>query len=111
MPLWLAEYENEEKAPLATAHLPHMGVASSWAPSACGVLLSTLRAWQTIDDMTFDVKKHQRAAAQVEKDVPLTITVGLFYVSAANVRKFIVERHQQLAEGILKVIVASHTAA
>ena len=59
---------------------------------------------KSINDMQLDVKKHQKAVETIEKDVPVNILLGLYSVNTAQVRKFLVERHQALATAILKLI-------
>ena len=57
-----------------------------------------------VPQMTADVKAHQKRVAEIEAEVPLQVSMGLFWVSTASVRKFLVERHTQLAQLILKLL-------
>ena len=59
---------------------------------------------RSIAEMSLDVKKQRALIADVERDVPLSVSVGLFSVSTAQVRKFVVERHQAMASAILTLI-------
>ena len=59
---------------------------------------------KTIPEMQADVRKQQKIIGEIEKDVPLSVNVGLFVVHTAQVRKFLVEKHQTLANAILDLI-------
>ena len=54
--------------------------------------------------MRADVTKELAKAAAAEEAIPLTMSLGLFTVSCAAVRKFVVDHHRNLALEIPKVL-------
>ena len=54
--------------------------------------------------MRADVTKELEKAAAAEEAIPLTMSLGLFTVSCAAVRKFVVDHHRNLALEIPKVL-------
>ena len=59
---------------------------------------------KTIAEMRADVTKELEKAAAAEEAIPLTMSLGLFTVSCAAVRKFVVDHHRNLALEIPKVL-------
>ena len=59
---------------------------------------------KTIAEMRADVTKELAKAAAAEEAIPLTMSLGLFTVSCAAVRKFVVDHHRNLALEIPKVL-------
>ena len=59
---------------------------------------------RSIQEMQSDVRKQNEMIANIERDIPLSVTIGIFAVSTGQVRKFLVERHQLLANSILGII-------
>ena len=59
---------------------------------------------KTIAEMRTDVTKELEKAAAAEETIPLTMSLGLFTVSCAAVRKFVVDHHRNLALEIPKVL-------
>ena len=55
-------------------------------------------------EMRADVTKELAKAAAAEEAIPLTMSLGLFTVSCAAVRKFVVDHHRNLALEIPKVL-------
>ena len=63
-------------------------------------------AEKSMAEMQSDVKKQNAMIDEIERDIPLAVTLGVFAVKTAQVRKFLVERHQKLANAILGLIAA-----
>ena len=59
---------------------------------------------KSIAEMRADVKSELAKADEAEEKIPLTMSLGLFTVSCAAVRKFVVEHHRNLALEIPKVL-------
>ena len=59
---------------------------------------------KSIAEMRADVTKELAKAAAAEEAIPLTMSLGLFTVSCAAVRKFVVDHHRNLALEIPKVL-------
>ena len=59
---------------------------------------------KSMAEMQADVKRQNSLIASVEVDIPLEVTLGLFAVKTGQVRKFLIERHQKLANAILGLI-------
>ena len=59
---------------------------------------------KSVGQITAEVSKHQKRAAAIEAEVPLQMSLGLFWVSSAAVRKFLVEKHEAIAQLVLKLL-------
>ena len=59
---------------------------------------------KTVAQITAEVTKHQERVTAIEAEVPLQMSLGLFWVSTAAVRKFLVEKHQEIAQLVLKLL-------
>ena len=59
---------------------------------------------RTIMEMQKDVRDQHAIIAAIERDIPLSVSLGIFSVGTGQVRKFLVERHQLLANSILGII-------
>ena len=97
----MSPQSDEHAAPhLPQHHAPHVSPTSDSRPSPSPPQASE----KTIAEMRADVTKELEKAAAAEEAIPLTMSLGLFTVSCAAVRKFVVDHHRNLALEIPKVL-------
>ena len=88
-------------------HISHSTIISPTSPAPLLPLAPTIppqAGEKTIAEMRADVTKELEKAAAAEESIPLTMSLGLFTVSCAAVRKFVVDHHRNLALEIPKVL-------
>ena len=66
---------------------------------------------KSVLQMKEDVSKRLALMAATEEAIPMSVSLGLFHVNTGTIRKFLCERHQQIAQLILKVGAHAYTGS
>ena len=51
-----------------------------------------------------ECERHLKERAQIERDIPLSVSIGLFYVTCDQVRQHLGDKHKKIAENLLDIL-------
>lgn len=88
--------------------MEYLALYDPYVPTIKADLAADLAAYaekdKSIFEMQADVKRINAQIADIERDVPTSIIVGLFAIDTMAVRKALVEKHQATAKAMLSLI-------